>query len=265
MAANTNRLLRKVDDTEKFYKSKDFKDRPPSIMIEEFNQMQKESFELQRDFYMNIKDMQMLDLSPITIKQVLRKAGMNNKLIGNLMRGQFTPVNFSEPQFKSKIEDVEGVAKILTEKSDQYVYNVDRNYVFPKFELNNVKREWSMKQFFPETYNPDTNKMEGGYKPELEGAVTNDKGDVIYDENGKIKREPTLLQRGFEKIKPLISPLTNQRSQTTLPETPGVDPNVVASAPPINSQTGLTDTQEQLYSPTEKLMAKRMNKNKGIA
>ena len=45
-----------------------------------------------------------------------------------------------------------------------------------------------------------------GYKPEEQGAVTNDKGDVVYDENGKIKQEPTILQKGLEKIKPFMSP-----------------------------------------------------------
>ena len=33
IAADTNRLLRNVDETEKFYKSKDYKDRPPSILV----------------------------------------------------------------------------------------------------------------------------------------------------------------------------------------------------------------------------------------
>ena len=39
IAGDTNRLLRAVDETEKFYKSKGFLDRPPSIMIAEFEKM----------------------------------------------------------------------------------------------------------------------------------------------------------------------------------------------------------------------------------
>ena len=229
-------------------------------MVEEFDKMQQEAFEIQRDLYMKIKDMQMLDLSPFTIKKILKKSGLNSKLVNNLMKGVFTPITFSEPRFKSKIEDVQGVAEMLTEKSDQYVYNVDKNYLFPKFQLNNVKRSWSMKKFFPETYNPDTNKMEGGYQPELQGAVTNDKGNVVYDENGKIKREPTLLQKGFEKIKPFISPLTNQRSQTPLPPTPEVNPASVASR--NMSPTGLTRTENALLSNQEKEIKLR---SKGMA
>ena len=260
IAADTNRLLRAVDETEKFYKSKDFKDRPPSIMVEEFEKMQQEAFEIQRDLYMKIKDMQMLDLSPMKIRQILVKAGMNKKLVNNLMMGKFTPITYSKPRFESKIEDVKGVAEMLTEKSDQYIYNVDKNYLFPKFALDRVKMNWSFKKFFPETYNEETKKWEGGYKPELEGAVTNDKGNVVYDENGKIKREPTILERGWEKIKPMILPGTpsDLRSQTPLPATPAVDARQFASANQnISPRTGLTHTETALLSPQEQAMRLR--------
>ena len=257
IAADTNRLLRAVDETEKFYKSKDFKDRPPSIMVEEFEKMQQEAFKIQRDLYMKIKDMQMLDLSPMKIRQILVKAGMNKKLVNNLMMGKFTPITYSKPRFKSKIEDVKGVAEHLTEKSENYIYNVDQNFLFPKFALDRVKMKWGFKKFFPETYNEETKQWEGGYKPELEGAVTNDKGNVVYDENGKIKREPTLLQKGFEKIKPFISPLTDQRSQTPLPATPAVDAKQFASVNQNITPTGLTYTENALLSNEEKAMRLR--------
>jgi len=257
IAAETNRLLRAVDETEKFYKSKEYMNRPPSVMVAEFEKMQAEAFEIQRDLYMKIKDMQMLDLSPVKIRQILKKAGMNSKLVNNLMMGKFTPINYSKSRFKSKIEDVKGVADHLTEKSENYIYNVDQNFVFPRFALDRVKMKWSPKRFFPETYNEKTKKWEGGYKPELEGAVTNDKGNVVYDENGKIKREPTILQKGWEKIKPFVSPFTSQRSQTPLPETPNVNPELVAQATPNISQTGLTHTETALLSNEEKAMRLR--------
>ena len=84
-----------------------------------------------------------------------------------------------------------------------------------------------------------------------------------------------------DKIKAPIRPVNNQSKvlplptstqqvasvQTPpLPETPSVNPQLAASNNPvIDPTTGLTDTQEQLYSPTEKLMAKRMNRSKGMA
>ena len=176
-----------------------------------------------------------------------------------MLMGRFTPITYSKPRFKSKIEDVKGVAEHLTEKSDHFVYNVDKSFVFPQFDLNRVKMRWSSKKFFPETYNEKTKQWEGGYKPELEGAVTNDKGCVIYDENGKIKREPTILQKGWEKIKPFVSPFSGLtgKSQTPLPPTPGASQELVAQATPDITQTGLTHTENALLSNEEKAMRLR--------
>ena len=64
-----------------------------------------------------------------------------------------------------------------------------------------------------------------------------------------------------EKISP-FSGIMGQKSQTPLPETPGVNPNVVASTPQINSQTGLTRTENALLSNQEKEIKLR---SKGLA
>ena len=80
---------------------------------------------------------------------------------------------------------------------------------------------------------------------------------MVYDENGKIKREPSIIQKGFEKIKPFISPLTDQRSQTPLPPTPAVDARQVASVNQNISPTGLTHTENALLSNEEKAMRLR--------
>ena len=42
--------------------------------------MQQEAFKIQRDLYMKIKDMQMLDLSPMKIRQILVKEGLGEDL-----------------------------------------------------------------------------------------------------------------------------------------------------------------------------------------
>ena len=264
IAAATNRLLRAVDETEKFYKARGFLDRPHSIMVAEFEKMQQEGFEIQRDLYMKIQDMKMLDLSNDTIEDILIDAGMNKKLVLNLMDGEFTPIKYSTPRFETKVETIKDAAKKRTERSKNFVYNVNEGFVFPEDKLDNVMDKWEDKKFFPRNFVPtkdaDGNvmkdkegkvigKWEGGYKPELEGAVTNDKGNVVYDENGKIKREPTLLQKGFEKIKPFISPLTDQRSQTPLPPTPAVNPQLMTQGNQnISPRTGLTQTESALLS-----------------
>ncbi len=66
------------------------------------------------------------------------------------------------------------------------------------------------------------------------------------------------MQRGFEKIKPLITPLSGQRSQTPLPPTPAIDARQFANANQnISPRTGLTQTESALLSNSEKAMRLR--------
>jgi hypothetical protein len=120
--------------------------------------------------------------------------------------------------------------------------------VFPQYKLDSVRRKYQYKKLFPE-----------GYKPELEGAVTNDKGKVVYDERGKIKREPTLLEKVIPKIRNMVFPSSPQTKapNVPLPQTPMPDQKLVASMPQVNQQTGLTRTETALLSPSEQEIARR--------
>jgi hypothetical protein len=85
-AAEMNRLNRAADETEKFYSSANYMDRPPSVMVKEFKDIQDEAFRVQRDFYIKLKDLQLLDLDEFTIKKILKDANIPNKMIRNLLR-----------------------------------------------------------------------------------------------------------------------------------------------------------------------------------
>ena len=243
--SNVNRLLRAVDETEKFYKAKQFIDRPPSVMVDEYNQMQEEAFKIQRDMYMVVKDLKMLDLSTDKIEEIMISAGMNKKMASALIDGEFTPIKYSKPRFETKVDTLKDLAKFKTGKSKNFIYNIKESYIFPEDKLDNIFDKWADRKFFPD-----------GYKPELEGAITNDKGRVVYDQKGKIKREPTFLQKIVPKIKQMIMPgaPADYRSQTPLPPTPGVDAQQFAQANQINPQTGLTHTENALFSNEEKAM-----------
>jgi hypothetical protein len=241
-----NRLLRAVDETEQFYKAKKFIDRPPSVMVDEYDKMQGEAFEIQRDMYMVVQDLRMLDLSKDKIEDIMIEAGMNKKMAGNLIDGYFTPITYSTPRFETKVDILKDLAKHKTKKSDNFIYNIRESHVFPEDKLDNVYDKWEDRKFFPE-----------GYRPELEGAITNDKGNVVYDERGKIKTEPTLLQKVIPKIRQMIFPGSPQVKASPLPQTPMPDKKLVASMPQINQQTGLTRTQSALLSPSEQVIARR--------
>ena len=184
---------------------------------------------------------------------------MNKKLVSNLVDGEFTPIPYSTPRFETKVDTLKDLAKFKTKKSKNFIYNIKESWVFPEDKLDNVKDKWEDKKFFPRKYNKETERWEGGYKPELEGAITNDKGRVVYDENGKIKREPSIIQKGWEKIKPFVSPLSGLtgKSQTPLPPTPGIDAQQFAKANQNITPSGLTHTENALLSNEEKAMRLR--------
>ena len=246
--SSTNRLLRAVDETEKFYKAKGFIDRPPSVMVDEYNNMQNEAFKIQRDMFMVVQDLRMLDLSKDKIEDIMIESGMNKKMVGNLIDGYFTPIKYSKPRFETKVDTIKDLAKFKTKKSDNFIYNISESYVFPEDKLDSVFDKWEDRKFFPE-----------GYRPELKGAVTNDKGNVVYDERGKIKKEPTLLEKVIPKIRQMIFPgaPTDLRSRAQpLPKTPMpvVNQTQMAQKNPI---TNLTRTETALLSPSEQVIARR--------
>jgi len=106
--------------------------------------------------------------------------------------------------------------------------------------------------------------VEGGYYPEEQGAIKDERGQLIYDENGQLVREKTFLQKNIpiiqEQIKKLINPISNlmgKAQASPLPQTPMPDQKLVASMPQINQQTGLTRTESALLSPSEQEIARR--------
>jgi len=189
----------------------------------------------------------MLDLDDDDVKEILTKGGMNRKLIRNLLEGEFTPINFSEPRFERKVETLEKVAEQKSNKTTGYV--LDEDFVYPKDELKDIIDDWKDKEFFPD-----------GYDPEEEGYKRDEAGKLIRNERGQPVREPTFLDKAVpflkEKVLPYVTPFSGQRSQTPLPPTPAVSPQFAQATPDI-SQTGLTHTETALLSNEEKAMRLR--------
>ena len=208
----------------------------------------------------------MLDLDEDDVKDLLKKAKVNPKLIRNLIEGEFTPINFSEPRFERKVDTLEKVAEQKSNKTTGYV--LDEDFVYPKDDLKDVVDDWKDKEFFPETYNKETKQMEGGYNPEEEGYKRDAQGKVIRDKKGYPVKEPTFLDKAVpflkEKVKPFVTPFSGLmgKSQTPLPPTPGVDAQQFAQANQNITQTGLTQTENALLSNEEK--AKKLRQQRRV-
>jgi len=229
--------------------------------------------------FIRIEDMKLLKVEDRTIKKILEKKKVDPTVIRNLMRGFFTPTNYSEPRFDQKVENVKNAMEDLSEKSDKYFFFENKHFLFPKTELDAVIRDWKRREFFPYTFIPSKDKdgnvmrdeegkiigkYEGGYTPDKTIYKKNKKGQTLYDMKGNpIPEDPGLLKKGIEKIKKLINPFsdlqaaeTSQKPQAPpLPQTPM--PNVAAAAMQKNPQTGLTRNEAALLSPSEQEIAKR--------
>ena len=66
-----------------------------------------------------------------------------------------------------------------------------------------------------------------------------------------------ILQKVIPKIRDMVFPGSPQAKAPPLPGTPMPDKKLVASMPQINKQTGLTQTEAALLSPSEQVIARR--------
>ena len=257
-----NSLLRQVDETENFYSVENFADKPPSDLVKTFEDMQDEAFRIQKDMYIRIKDLELLDLSKSKIYEIMRKQGTPRKIINNLLAGRFTPVNYSKARFENKVQLVKDQMKRLSEDSDQFFYSANRSFLFPQRQLDKVISNYSGKKFFEETFNEETKEFEGGYYPDKTKYKTNSEGRLVYDSDGNPVKEPGFIEKQFRKIPNLLKNIAIPGDPfASKPQAPPLGnmpmPKLVASANVKNPQTNLTRTEEALLSPEEKVIAGR--------
>jgi hypothetical protein len=267
MASNLNRIRRGIDDTENFYTVEHWKTHTPGEMIDQYEKMLNEDFRIQKEMYIKLKDLQMLDLDERDIERLLEEYGLNPQLAGSLIRGEYTPINYSQPRFEKKKKLIENYLEKV-EKRTGSIIQLDRDYVFPEREFDELLREYDRKEFFPETFDEESGEMIGGYYPERVEYLTDKKGNLVKDENGDPIADPNFSQKLLKKwvprvkegIKKIINPVGDVMGKAPtppLPQTPMPDQKLVASTPQIDQQTGLTPTEAALLSPSEQVIARR--------
>jgi hypothetical protein len=258
-----NARLRAVDETENFYTAENFQNKTPSDTVNTYRNMQEEAFKIQKDMYIRIKDLELLDVSKADIYQILLKQGVPRTTINNLLVGKFTPVNYSKARFENKVAAVQAQMKKLMKENPDYIYLQNRNFIFPMKDLEKLKGKYTGKDFFEKTYNKETKQFEGGYNPEKEGYQTDDKGNLIFDSKGNPIPEETFLQRTLKSIVPAVKNLADRFilpggiTQNQAPPLPNMPQPVVQTARAVNPNTNLTRIQEALLSPEEKVIASK--------
>ena len=261
-----NRLLRAVDETEGFYSAENFASKPPSDTIRQFEKMQEEAFRIQKDMFIRIKDLQLLDLSRNKIYEIMKASGTPKRTINNLLDGRFTPVNYSKIRFENKVRLVKDQMKRLGEDSE-FIYTTNRSFLYPQNELEKVKSRYSRRKFFEETFNEETREFEGGYYPDREKYETDERGNLKFDDQGKPIKEKGFIIRQIEKIPGILKNITlpgapGLSMKSTTLSTPAVDPAVVQPVQQASLLTGdvLTPTERALFSEEEKAIRERQRR-----
>jgi len=265
-SSTMNKNRRATDETEQFYSVKDFAQKTPTDMVKKFDQIQQEELRNQKDMYIRIKDLELLDLSEDKIYDIMKNTGTSKKIINNLLDGVFTPIPYSTPRFETKVRLVEEQMDRLTEGKGKYIYSANEDFLFPQDELDEVMDAYSDVEFFPETYNEETQQLEGGYYPDRENYQVDKEGRLIYDENGKPMLEEGFIKRQIKKIPGAIknlvvpgAPKTGLQSKVVTPplgNTP-MPSKQLSQAQNVDPITRLTSTETALLSPTEKVIASR--------
>ena len=264
MASNLNRLRKSIDDTENFYTVEHWKTHTSGEMVDQYRRMLEKDFRLQKDIYMKLQDLKQLDLDDRTIIKLLTEKGVNKKLANNLMRGNYTALDPSDPRFKTKLKIIENYLD-KRQKETGYTYDLDRDLIWPRREFDDIKRDYDRKEFFPETYNRETKQYEGGYYPERNEYLTDKKGNLVLDDNGNPIKDPNLSQQLLEKFVPkikegfenIINPLGDVMGKAPVAPLPNTPAPRVQTASTKNPITNLTRAQEALLSPTDKVIASR--------
>ena len=261
--SSMNRLLRSVDETEGFYSVENFSSKTPTDTTNQFDQMQQEALRIQKDMYIRIKDLELLDISRSKIYEIMKSSGTPRTTINNLLSGRFTPINYSKIRFENKVKAVKNQMKKLGEDSIFY-YSANRNFLYPQRELEKIKGEYMGKKFFEEIYNEETKEYVGGYYPDREKYQTDDKGNLKYDNQGDPMLEEGFIKRQIRKIpgaiKDLVLPGAPGVSMNTPLNTPGVNPsnfNTASMDQGAIGTTGLTSTEQALLSPEEQAIRLR--------
>jgi hypothetical protein len=264
MASNLNRLRKSIDDTENFYTVEHWKTHTSGEMVDQYRRMLDKDFRLQKNIYMKLQDLKQLDLDDQTIIKLLTEKGVNKKLARNLMRGNYTALDPSDPRFKTKLKIIENYLD-KRQKETGYTYDLDRDLIWPRREFNELKRDYDRKEFFPETYNRETKQYEGGYYPERNEFLTDKKGNLVLDDNGDPIKDPNLSQQLLEKIVPkikegfknIINPLGNVMGKAPVSPLPNTPAPRIQTASIKNPITNLTRTESALLSPSEQVIARR--------
>jgi len=151
----------------------------------------------------------------------MKRRDFSTREISLLLRGKFIPFKASESVMKKRLRD-------LKKAYPNEIINKD--FFYPRKDFNRIMRKYRNRSL----------------KSKETGPSLFDKISDIFSSS------PT------SKVEPMSTNIQTSRVQAPpLPKTPMPNRKLVASMPQINQQTGLTQTEAALLSPSEQVIARR--------
>ena len=135
-----NKKKRSVTVAEKFYSPENAQTRGGEVLVKELRKIQDEGLLVQREFYQVLQDALAMGVS----KRDLRKSNkgrLSNKEFNQLLRGKYTPINYSKSRMSKRVRDIQ---KAFPNEI------IDRSFAYPRSELDKVLREYRNKSLKPE-------------------------------------------------------------------------------------------------------------------
>lgn len=214
------RIKKDVLATEGFYSEKDWRSRTPQDQAKEWEDIQRESFEQQKQLYQLIQDAKTLKIPMDIIEDTLMKKFNSKELVRNITDGLFTPLKFSEKKLEEKYLKIERDEKISRRGVPPY------NFIVPFNQLDKVM-----------------DKHYGiSLKKDYEDAISR-------------KQKGEDIQPGVREIFPKIPLKQNINTQSSIQTPPlPTTPQPVATTtitPKVNPATKLTSVESALLSPAE--------------
>jgi len=212
-----NRNIRSVTTAEKFFSLQNFESRGPETMAEEFRNIQEENFKVNQDFYFILKDAETVGVPERELKKLLRKRNISSSKARKLLKGENIPYTAYDSRMKGRVKEAEKIAKERGEK-------IEKDYFYPKRIFKNIERMYKRKKLDQKEEKTDLQKIQ-----DLMGS----------------------------NVVPQKQPEAVQQADIQTPPLPNTPMPTIKTAQNINPQTGLTQTESALLSPSEQIIARR--------
>jgi hypothetical protein len=215
-----NKKFRSVTKAEKFFSLKDFQNRGPEKIADEFKNIQDETFRVNQAFYFILQDALETGVKEQDLLKILRKRNISYSKAKKLLKGKNIPYTAFEERMKGRVKEAEKIAKDRGEK-------INKEYFYPKKLFRQILKDYKNK-------------------------------DLSIKEDAQLNEIDRILKLQNDQVSSLPQPVENKAfAKIQTPPLPNTPQPVVQTAQLKDPNTNLTRTQTALLSPEEQVIASR--------